>query len=51
MEDDTFNGTYLVTSSPLATASQFVVTQQASLPDAISGTGTAYVPERATCPW
>jgi hypothetical protein len=46
--DNSFNGTYVIASIPLP--NQFVITQQ-SLPDAVSGTGTAYVPETVSCPW
>lgn len=48
IEDNSFNGTYVIASIPLP--NQFVITQP-FLPDAVSGTGTAYVPESVTCPW
>lgn len=48
LDDNSFNGTYVISSVPLA--GQFVIAQPL-LPDAASGTGTAYVPEKVSCPW
>jgi len=48
IEDPSFNGTFVIASFPLA--NQFIIAQPL-LADATSGTGTAYVPEKVSCPW